>query len=328
MKGLIISTITCCFLILSVSSFIKAQNIPNADFDSIYIGGIDRVYHWVTSDAIYFSNDTVVPFPPGAYYPPQSGNHHFLIKTTQVNYFDTAPGHYLKSVVLYNLPELKYPDGSQFNSFICNGDHFYSDAQGFIDFPKGGSPFTWRPAFICGSYKFFDSLAAVPDFGKVTALLKKWNPLTLTADTIAVAQSGTELSPSAVWKSFSIPFVYADTAMPDSVVVVISSSTLATAPTTLFIDDILFDFTTAIHSAVNARFYRKVYPNPCRDELFFTPSAFGPARFAVYTIQGVRLKEGISGDGKISMAGITAGTYVLMLREGETVSRIRLSKVE
>jgi hypothetical protein len=67
MQRLIPAIVAFYFLIpMGLSSGI-AQNIPNADFDSIYIGGIDRVYHWVTSDAVYFSNDTVVPFPPSAW---------------------------------------------------------------------------------------------------------------------------------------------------------------------------------------------------------------------------------------------------------------------
>jgi hypothetical protein len=307
---------------------VKAQNIPNADFDSIYIGGIDRVYHWVTSDAVYFLNDTVMPFPPHTYFPPQSSNHHFLIRTVQVNYFDPEPEHYLKSVILYNIPTLKNPDGSQFNSFICNGDHFYSDVQGFVDFPKGGTPFAYRPQSINGRYKFFDTLSTVPDFGKVVALLKRWNPVTSKADTIAIAQSVAELSPSAVWRDFSIPFVYTDTAMPDSVVVVIFSSTLSSGPTSLYIDDIGFDFTSVVNTPARLDVCPGVYPNPCRDELFFTPVFSNPVEYVVYDICGQKMKKGVSADGRISMAGLPSGIYVLLLHEGNTASRIWFSKVE
>ncbi|HRZ50283.1 MAG TPA: hypothetical protein P5338_12905, partial [Bacteroidales bacterium] len=176
------------FSVLGLAS-LPAQNIPNASFDSIYIGGIDRVYQWITSDAVYFSNDTVVPYTPNTFYPPLSGNHHFLVKTVLVNYLDTTPQHYLHSLMLNNLQELKYPGGGQFTSFIVNGEQFYSDAAGFMDYRLCGSPFPYRPAYICGSYKFYDSLAPGPDFGRVEALLKRWDPIAGNIDTIATALS-------------------------------------------------------------------------------------------------------------------------------------------
>ena len=307
-----------CFL---SSPAVRAQNIPNADFDSIYIGGIDRVYHWVTSDALYFSNDTVVPFPPDTHYPPQSGNHHFLIRTVLVNYFDPEPEHYLKSVILHNDSVLKYPNGSQFNSFICNGDHFYSDSQGFMDFSRGGTPFPYRPLTINGSYKFFDSLSPLPDFGRVVALLKKWNPITLQADTIAMAQSGSELSPSAVWNLFSVPFIYADTALPDSIVVIIYSSTNSSGPASLYIDDIHFDFTTAapITKVLPDRWV--IYPNPCREMLHFKDPPVNTIRYAICSLQGVLIQGGITDNEIIRLTGLPPGVYVLLIFEDDCVKR-------
>lgn len=306
----------------------RAQNIPNADFDSIYIGGIDRVYHWVTSDALYFSNDTVVPFPPDTHYPPQSGNHHFLIRTVQVNYFDPEPEHYLKSVILHNDSALKYPNGSQFNSFICNGDHFYSDSQGFIDFSRGGTPFPYRPLTINGMYKFFDSLSPLPDFGRVVTLLKKWNPITLQADTIAMAHSGNELSPSAVWNLFSVPFIYSDTALPDSIVVIIYSSTNSSSPTSLYIDDIHFDFTTTapITEVLPDRWV--IYPNPCRGVAFITPSPDAEVQFTILNMQGQMVGSGVSADGELNMLGLAPGYYTLLLNENGNIGRVKVIKAE
>lgn len=314
-----------CLLLLLTIPQITAQNIPNAGFDSIYIGGIDRVYQWVTSDAVYFVHDTVMPFPPNTYFPPFSGNHHFLTKTVLVNYFDTVPAHYLSSLIISNYSELRYPDGSQFNSFICNGTHFYSDAMGFMDFPLGGDPFPYRPSHICGSYKFTDSLSSGGDFGRVEALLKRWNGVTSSVDTIALAVSDTELSPSHVWKAFSIPFVYNDTLLPDSIVVVISASTHSTAPTSLFIDDIHFDFLPiATPEAPEPASPMHLYPNPGNGKLYLSPPTNQPMHYSVHNLRGAKVDAGISADGTLNLSLLTPGIYSLHLNNNGSVTRWKI----
>ncbi len=316
-------------LLLSLATVkLPAQNIPNAGFDSIYLGGIDRVYQWVTSDAVYFINDTVDPFPPFTYYPEHSANHHFLIKTVQINYTDPDTSHYLKSLVLNNLPELKYPDGSQFNSYICNGVHFYTDAKGYIDMHLGGGPFPYRPGLINGNYKFFDSLSSGSDCGRVEALLKKWNPVTSSVDTIALATSTTELAPSSTWKAFSIPFEYQDTAIPDSIVVVIYSSTFSTAPTHLYIDDIHFDFTTSAPLAVKPFRKYTAYPNPCYRWLFITPTPRGPVHFTIMGLQGTTIVSGYAADGRMDISSLPPGPYLMILQEENQMHRMKVLKVE
>jgi hypothetical protein len=311
-------------LVLLVITKMPAQNIPNAGFDSIYIGGIDRVYHWVTSDAVYFVSDTVLPFPPNTCFPPNSGNHHFMTKTVQVNYMDTALAHQMKSLVINNFPELRYPDGSQFNSFICNGVHFYSDAMGLMDMPLGGSPFPHRPAQLCGSYKFTDSLSSGNDFGRVEALLKRWNPVTLSVDTVATAGSDTELAPSSVWKAFSIPFVYHDTILPDSIVVIISASTHSTAPTSLFIDDIHFDFNIAVPEPDKPEMLRHLYPNPSRGMLQLLPLPDCGIRYFVCDLRGVEVDAGFSTDGRFNLSHLKPGIYTMILDSKGAVSRRKI----
>lgn len=301
-------------IIIALYSFgLSAQNIPNASFDSIYIGGIDRVYQWVTSDAVYFSNDTVVPFTPNTFFPPFSGNHHFLVKTVQVNYLDTTPAHYLHSLIIHNYPELKYPDGRQFNSFIVNGTHFYSDAMGYMNHSLGGDTFPHRPMRINGKYKYFDSLAPAGDFGKVEALLKKWNPVTNSIDTIGIAASTTELSPTAVWKPFSILFTYRDTTIPDSIVVLISASRSSKAPATLYIDDIYFDFWMGVDDAPVARPTITVFPNPCSDVIHVTPAPEEELPYRLYNLMGRIFQTGITTQGSVDVSSLPPGSYLLQL---------------
>ncbi len=306
---------------------LSAQNIPNASFDSIYIGGIDRVYQWVTSDAVYFSNDTVDPFTPNTFFPPFSGNHHFLTKTVLVNYLDTTPAHYLNSLLLNNYAELKYPDGSQFNSFIVNGEHFCSDANGFMDHSLGGTPFPYRPERIHGKYKYFDSLAPAGDYGKVEALLKKWNPVTNSIDTIGIATSTTELSPTTIWKPFSILFNYRNTTIPDSIVVLISASRFSKAPTTLYIDDIYFDFWMAVDDPRVTSQKFKAFPNPCRNVIHITPAPTGDTPYRLYNLMGTMLKEGVISSGSLDVSSLPPGSFVLQFYNENQSYMLKFNKI-
>lgn len=320
------------FVILIISALclfsLSAQNIPNASFDSVYVGGIDRVYQWVTSDAVYFSNDTVVPFTPCTYYPSLSGNHHFLIKTVQLNYYDTIPGHYLNSLIIQNFPELKYPDGRQFNSFIVNGNHFYSDAMGFMDHSLGGTPFPYRPIHICGSYKFSDSLAPGGDFGRVEALLKKWNPVTRSVDTIALATSTTQLYPTTTWTPFCIPFVYKVwTTYPDSIVVFISASTFSKAPTTLYIDDIWLNFDVQVPDLGQVNNGFEIHPNPCSNAIHITPAPAGELPYRLYNLMGTMLKEGVISSGSLDVSSLSPGSYILHFIETDQRFILKFTKL-
>jgi hypothetical protein len=302
---------TWIFCILASFS-LSSQNIPNASFDSIYIGGIDRVYQWITSDAVYFSNDTVVPFAPNTFFPPLSANHHFLTKTVQLNYFDTA-AHYLNSLILTSYPALKYPGGNQFTSFIVNGEQFYSDADGIMDYRLCGSPFPYRPAYICGSYKFYDSLAPGSDFGRVEALLKRWDPLAVNIDTIATALSANELAPASVWSTFRIPFNYRSAMLPDSVVVMVSASTNKVAPTVLYIDDISFDFGTDIADIYNTRSFIEVFPNPCREAIHISPTPSEELHYRLCNLMGQVLQTGVTNHGSLDVSSLSPGSYLLEL---------------
>ena len=44
-------------LVLSVGKT-NAQQFQNPSFDSVYIGGIDRLWNWITSDAAFMGGNT------------------------------------------------------------------------------------------------------------------------------------------------------------------------------------------------------------------------------------------------------------------------------
>ena len=244
-----------------------AQTINNANFDSLCVCAIDRIWDWVTSDTYYFSNDSAQPFMIDTYYDNTNWDLHMAWNTVAINY-DNDSLHYTNSVKIFTKPDLVYANGNKFRGFITNGNQFTTDSNGYIDFSKGGSPFPYRPYSIKGLYKFEDTLSAIDEFGKVIILLKKFNTITNSIDTIGYAENNTEMNPVSTWQNFEIPITYLNNSVPDSIVVVFISSSMADMPTTLWIDDITFDFTTDIE---DISLSQKIifYPNPCYDQLFF-----------------------------------------------------------
>ncbi len=263
MKYLIILLIS--FMLLGVTSQSRSQTIENASFDSLCVCAIDRIWSWVTSDTYNYYGDTVQPFTPNQLYTSFNWEIHMAYFTVQINY-DNDPLHYLHSVKLFTRPDIVYPDGEKFRGFIANGHHFYTDGAGYIDFRKGGSPFPYRPYSMTGLYKFEDSLSVIDEYGKAIVLLKSFNSLTNSIDTVGYAQSSIELNPSAIWSPFELVINYYNSAIPDSIVVIFESSSMGNQPTTFWIDDIQFQYITESEELhVDPQFV--VYPNPATDIL-------------------------------------------------------------
>lgn len=99
-------------LFKSFSTF--SQNVENPGFDSAYIGGIDRIYAWVTSDAWSFSIiDTVQPLNPSTHYVSTGLSLHKLLTTTQLEYQDCF-------------------DGPLAIKLFCDSNHVKSDGSAFF----------------------------------------------------------------------------------------------------------------------------------------------------------------------------------------------------
>ena len=91
------------FLFLLCTAFeLRAQNVENHGFDSAYIGGIDRIHAWITSDAWYnFSIDTVQPMTPNSHFVSVGLQYHELLQTTQLEYTSAFYGPY--SIKLFSI---------------------------------------------------------------------------------------------------------------------------------------------------------------------------------------------------------------------------------
>ena len=154
-------------------SQLRAQTIENPSFDSAYIGGIDRIHYWITSDAWQsFSVDTVQPLIPNSYYSAFGLQYHELLQTTQLEYSATFDGPY--AIKLFSIPGRVHVDGSPYKGFVVNGNHFYTDSIGYMDFKKGGTPFPYRPIKLRGHFKFDNTSPSLNNYGKAIVLLKKY----------------------------------------------------------------------------------------------------------------------------------------------------------
>lgn len=204
---------------------LSAQNVENASFDSVYLGGIDRLHSWITSDAYTFSiNDTVQPMMPNAHFIGIGMQYHELLFTSQLEYSNTFDGPFAIKLVSIN-GKVKV-DGSAYKGYIVNGNHFYTDSIGYIDFKKCGEPFPHRPSKLRGHYKFNNTSPSLTNFGKAHVLLKKYNSTTQQIDTIGYAQGAVPFYPIGNWTTFELPITYFSSQTPDSLVLAFESSAI------------------------------------------------------------------------------------------------------
>jgi hypothetical protein len=232
-----ISTIASLIFLMFQS---KAQNVGNPSFDSVYIGGIDRIYEWITSDSWQSSvGDTVLPLMPFTHYISSGLQYHEALNTVQIEFSSAFDGPL--AVKLFSDSDRVKSDGTTFSGFVINGNHFYTDSTGYIDFSKGGEPFPYRPYSLKGHYKFEDQSPSLHNYPHAFVLLKKFNSLTQTSDTIGFSELYIQLFATSSWRAFEMPINYFSNDVPDSVVLGFISSP-AKAPATLWIDSLGFDY--------------------------------------------------------------------------------------
>lgn len=128
----------------------------------------------------------------------------------------------------------------------------------------GGCPISARPVALNGWYKFAPQENDTAGF---TLILTKWNGT--SRDTIGKGGFYTSNTVSE-YTSFSVPVNYLSAADPDTVQLLFVSGgpNYAHVGSTLFLDDIAFDFSTDISVTQSQNF--KLYPNPAQDQALLT----------------------------------------------------------
>lgn len=188
----------------------------------------------------------------------------------------------------------------------------------------GGFPYTTRPANLTGSWQYMAMSGS--DQGFVAVYLTKWNVSTMKRDTVAYAVkplAGMAMS----WATFSIPLTYNKSFVPDSALIIMSSSGMTPANGSyLWVDNLAFSGAgpTAITSTESIINNVTLYPNPTKYKINISCNIKDGGN---YTVQIVNLLgkvvnnqtvHAVQGNNKLSIdiPTLAVGTYSLTLTNG------------
>ena len=240
MKRLIITSIY-----LLIFSQLFAQSIPNNNFDDWYFGGIDRIWDWSTSEGAIFGEPNMA-----IYY---------------------VHGDFRR----YNDPAIRLKTWIDLND-STNISFIYAGSKNLFDFNTGifefnlmktGQPFTHRPAKMNGFYMFENDSLFTNDYGQGVVFLKKFNPVTQTADTIGYGNINLPITNTdTVYQPFEMDINYISNDLPDSIVIAFFSTGLGVTGGTLYIDSLTFGTTSSAHQ-VDQPIGFQIQPNPVVDFL-------------------------------------------------------------
>lgn len=245
------------FLFALTTTSLFAQTLIDPGFDSVYIGGIDRIHHWIPSSAspFYIIQDTVLAQAPDSCY---NWVDPWLLHPVGLIYNQATSGFGIKLTTTSLLKENQEP----FETFIVNGSQSYkTGSDGYIAFEHSGEPFTGRPSAMEGWYQFFDTIPQTIDYGRCMVLLKKYNQTTNQSDTIAYGEQ--LLGATSNWTEYQVPLQYRSNAVPDSIVVLFFASTNPQEFGELWLDEISFDYTLdSQENLLDNNQFTTIYPNP------------------------------------------------------------------
>ncbi len=185
--------------------------------------------------------------------------------------------------------------------------------------PKSGFPFNQRPKALTGNwqYKAFGN-----DQGFIAIAFTKWNSTTQNRDTISTTYYLLQDSVMS-WENFSIPITFSNSDIPDTCLIVLSSSSLTTpaANSYLYIDNLDFSFQNTVSENIHLEQNFNIYPNPVTDQLRVefkgkeNPSFFS---YKIYNLVGQMVQSsGTSQHKSIETSGLSKGYYQLLIENKE-----------
>jgi hypothetical protein len=197
--------------------------------------------------------------------------------------------------------------------------------------PKSGFAFSQRPAQFTGSWQY---MAAGSDQGFASVILTKWNSATHLHDTVATAYqtlSGMAMS----WTSFSLNFTYMKSFNPDSAIIFLSSSKVASpvANSYLYVDNLAFaGFVTTVNNVTAQVSGIALSPNPANGNttLSYNGISTGAISISISDLNGriVRKMNSsiVTGNNaiKLNVADISKGFYMVNIANGVTVQTVKL----
>lgn len=303
---------------LFLNGTLLGQTFPNSDFDNWYIGGIDRLPDWITSEGCAMGLDG-----------------HMAIYGVQIDWMNTSG----TSVLLRTWKSLL--DDSLNVSFIYAGNqamHNPVTGQCDLDLMKTGQAFPYRPDKMMGVYKFRNDSLLTNDYGKGVVILKKFNPITQTPDTIGwgtvnLMPTGWASDTTFIPFEIAINYLQSTSVLPDSIAVAFFSSATNQPGGLLGVDSLTFDFSSSVRSAPNLAPVFEVFPNPAKDFVFikikdqngFTPSTITLTNTLGQVILQQAIKEPLE---NIALPNLPNGLYFLNInhKNGTTATKKLLIK--
>lgn len=187
-----------------------------------------------------------------------------------------------------------------------------------------GVPFTDRPNYLKGFYKYFP---VSNDSCRIASWLTKWNAGAHKRDTIAFATLSYEDSKLAknIYTEFDIIYKYYSANSPDSITVIFASSADGAnfrggIGSTLYIDEISLEYFPLSIQKVKEETDFIVSPNPVSDYLV-VKSKYSPkdVKINIYSSNGSLLKTKYleNTNNKISISELPVGLYIYEIAKPE-----------
>lgn len=282
---------------LTLTSNVSAQRgeIPNGDFqiwDSVPCLGYEDPRNWVSFNFISAGLFGVITCEHGEI----SGTNDLYMKlvSDSVSGLDVSPG-----------------------IIFCGSMDTAGNVLGF--------PYGKRPDALVGKWQY---MAQGDDHGSIGAYFTKWNPTANKRDSIGAAFL--ELQGMVMnWETFSIPVHYLSTEIPDTCIIIASSS--GDKPlqySYLLLNDLDFDMGSGIHEYAQQHF--KVFPNPASDKIQLDLTALTDIQsIELIDIHGkkVRVKSIELGTTSIDVGGLSKGAYFIRVRTKTTMVTERFNKL-
>lgn len=293
-------------LLINGSVNVEAQtdSLFNLNFSDFYFGGLDRLWGWGNSEGCAVGEPPAIIYNTHLEYFPNFNDYALRMQTISDTQGDAIPSFAFSSSVWFGTPNYRG----------CNREFIHT-----------GHPYTHRPDALRGWYILKnDSIAN--DRASVAIILKKYNPITQTPDTIGYGR--TLLPPTltdSIFEAFECPVHFYSNDFPDSATIIITS-TDEFAPASggvLFIDSLAFGHTTSLQKNLgnNNDDHITLFPNPATDVLNIRLTKFAINSTTNHTMevniintQGQLLRSQRVNGTQINISDLPKGVYLIKIR--------------
>ena len=206
---------------------------------------------------------------------------------------------------------------------VANGIAVSGKLDSMTMLPKSGFAYTQQPANFTGSWQH---MIMGSSQGAISVTLTYWDAMTNMRKTVGTATqtlSGMAMS----WATFSIPFTYVNSHVPDTCIIVLKAS--GANPTNgdyLWIDNLAFSGTaTSVENHCGFVNSIDVYPNPSSENISvdFNTEKAENLKIQMIDLNGKLIREAdlgsVNGNVKYSLSadGIAKGTYFINVISNE-----------